>query len=101
MKSENDSTQQTLREFILDYLNQPDCYGVSVIDSKFHDAVATKFPHLKRIKQFWGCQKVPAAMRELQKLEKELYVLRGRVKLGFNWQPGFPRSVLTYYVVKP
>jgi hypothetical protein len=101
MKPENDSPQQTLREFILDYLNQPDCFGVSAVDTEFHDAIAAKFPHLKRIKRFWGCQEIPAAMRELQKLEKEMYVLRRRVNLGINWQPGFPRSVLTYYVVKP
>lgn len=89
-----------LQQFILDYLNGDNCVGVSVIDSDFHDAVAAKFPRLKREEKNWGCQPVPAAMTELRKLAKGLYVLRGRVSLGSNWQPGFPRSVITYYVVK-
>lgn len=90
----------TLRQFILNYLNQPNCAGVSVVDGEFHDAVAEQFPELKRTEKVWGCQPVRAAMRELRRLEKEMYVLRSRVSLGINWQPGFPRSVICYYVAK-
>ena len=90
----------SLKDFSIEYLMDKSCVGVSVLDSDFHDKVAEKFPKLKRELKMWGCQPVPAAMKALKELYKDYRISRGRIGLGANWQPGFPKWVYTYSIKK-
>lgn len=78
--------------WIKNYLKEN--FSADVLNTNFHEKYHEAFPKYKYRATNWGSQPVNKAMKDL----KEMYELgildRGRV--GIQWQPGFPKSVLIY-----
>lgn len=54
--------------------------------------------HAKHKPTCWGAYKCPMLGRDLAHMAKCSALKRGRLGLGTNWQPGFPRWVWVYSV---
>jgi len=88
-------TYEQRRDWILNWLQQQDHFGVSAVDSPFIDAFidATKCSYVFKN---WGAHGCPAAMRTIKRMFQEGLLVRKRVGLSTNWQPGFPKWVYCY-----
>lgn len=93
----NTQSQDERELFILDWLKEHQ--SASVVDEKFHDAYAARFPGYKRIEKMFGAQPVPQAQRDLQRLRRSHRIDSCRFGLGGGvWQPGFPTSIVSYHL---
>lgn len=88
-------TPQVLRDsWILDWLEKNFC--ADSLNQDFHEAYHARFPEYKRRETNWGAQPVAQAMRDLSRLAASGILETGRINLAANWQPGFPKSVISY-----
>lgn len=82
--------------FVLEWLKaNPPC--VDCLTSDFHDAFARQFGGMVRNVN-WGAATSMKAMASIKRLYSAGKLWRKRVGLGINWQPGFPKSVYSYYL---
>lgn len=92
-------TRKAERErFILDWLSANHC--ADVVNQEFHEAYHQRFPEYTRRETFWGAQPVAQAQRDLSRMERAGVIGRARISLGENWQPGFPKWVWGYRLLK-
>jgi hypothetical protein len=84
-----------MRNWIMGYIreNGPVC----ATDQPFHEAFHERFGGARK-ETMWGAEPVTKAMRTLKKMSDDGTLKRGRVGLGGNWQPGFPRWNYVYYI---
>lgn len=80
--------------FIEDWLKRN--FTADCLNQKFHDDYHEMFPEYKRRETYWGSQPVAQAQRDLAEMAKSGILEKGRVRLGANCQPGFPKSVVGY-----
>lgn len=71
---------------------------VDALNQPFHEAYHEEFPTYARKIKTWGASPVQQAMTDLRRLADAGIITSGRIPLGANWQPGFPRSVKTYWL---
>jgi hypothetical protein len=71
---------------------------VSALSVDFHKAYSRAFPVYECRQNNFGFKPVAQAMRDLSDMRKAKVLTRERLKLGSNWQPGLPRSILTYRI---
>lgn len=89
MKSNTDQRQDWVIEYIRNNTE------ASAINQDFHEKFHAKFGGARK-ETFWGAQPVRAAQGILSKLAKDGILEARRISLGFAWQQGFPRHVLSY-----
>ena len=74
----------------------------SVVNQGFHEAYHVRFPRYKRRETHFGAQPVAQAMRDLQAMHRQGLLIRRRLSIGNGvWQPGFPKSALSYSLDRP
>lgn len=83
-------------QWILDWFMTPGNFAASAVDEPFHEAYHKAFPMYQRKEKVWGAQPVAQAQKDLARMADCGILDTGRVGLGANWQPGFPRSVIGY-----
>lgn len=71
-------------------------YNADALNEDFHEAYHQKFPMYKRRETTWGSQPVAQAMTDLARMAKAGILERRHIGLGRNWEPGFPRYVMSY-----
>ena len=81
------------QDFITNWINKNKT--ASVDDKLFHEAFYQKFGG-KRKETNFGPQPVRKAMAVLKYMYDSNMLDRGRISIGCNWQPGFPRWVYVY-----
>lgn len=82
--------------WIEDWLRRDGNYCADVVNQDFHEAYHARFPEYKRKEHVWGAQPVAQAQRDLAAMAAAGLLSVGRVNLGANWQPGFPKWVNGY-----
>jgi len=68
---------------------------VDILNADFVEAYLA-WTEARAIDTNWGARKCPTLSRDLRYLWAIGRARRGRVGLGFNWQPGFPKWVWSY-----
>jgi len=81
--------------WILRYIAEVEPHGVDVLNSAFVDAYVEATGANVRI-MLWGANKCAQLGRDLTTMFHSRQLKRGRVGLGGNWQPGFPKWVWSY-----
>lgn len=69
----------------------------SAVTEAFHDEFHKRFGGARKPTN-WGASPVAKAMRLLSRMHRDGKLVRRRISLGGNWQPGFPKSVLSYSI---
>lgn len=90
--------KQTRQAWIVQWLKENFC--ADSVNQQFHEDYHKTFPKYKQAFKFWGAQPVARAMQDLAEMERDGLLKRGRVSLGGNWQPGFPKWVWSYTLNK-
>lgn len=92
------SNKAQRQKFIIDYIKMhPE--GVDILNQLFVDSYLLAFQNVKYKLCNWGSHKCPDLGKQLALLYKEGTLKRGRMSLGFNWQPGLPKWVYTYSLI--
>ena len=89
--------KQTRYEWILAWLETN--LSADALNAQFHEDYHTFFPSYKRRETYWGAAPVPQAMKDLRALAKLGKLIERRIGLKGNWQPGFPRHVISYSLI--
>lgn len=87
------ASQSSQVEWVIDWLTKN--IEASAVTQDFHEAFRFHFGGARK-ETYWGAQPVAKAMRLLAKMEKEGQLVRRRISLGGNWQPGFPKWAISY-----
>ena len=81
------------QHFVVRYLREH--FSTSAVDQLFHELWRDKFGGAYKSAN-WGAEMSYGAMRQLKRMYDRNMLERGVVRLGTNWQPGFPRWVYGY-----
>ena len=81
--------------FIINWLLTSGFPGIDATMADFHTAFWNKFGGSRK-ETNWGAKTVNGVSAILKRMESCGMLWRGRVGLGANWQPGFPRWVWGY-----
>lgn len=73
-------------------------HEASSVSQEFHEQFHAAFPQYRVKTTNWGAQPVSKAMKTLKQMYDRGIISRCRIGLGLNWQPGFPRSALSYHL---
>lgn len=85
------------REWLLRFMSR---HGpVDVMNAGLVDAYA-EFTGAKVDIMLWGANKCGLLRADLRRLQHSQIVVRHRIGLGANWQPGFPKWVNSYSLSK-
>lgn len=85
--------EAAILDFIAGYLEKHG--GTDALDQDFHDQFTQRFGGRQKDVN-WGAATNAKAMRWLKYFYDEGTLDRGRIGLGINWQPGFPKWVYVY-----
>lgn len=87
-------TVEDQEKFVLEFVDKHG--SLDVCNGDFHDAYHARFGG-KRIHYRFGAQPVPEAMARVKALYQRGVLSRAVISLGYNWQPGFPKWVYSYF----
>jgi hypothetical protein len=86
---------EEMNEWIVNYIRVNG--GVSATDELFHEAFFQQFGGSRKL-TMWGAQPVSKAMLRLKALVDLGVLVRSKIGLGGNWQPGFPKWNYVYFI---
>ena len=86
----------TRQAWIVEWFKKPSNFCADAVTQSFHEEYHTAFPGYARKQTCWGAEPVARAMDDLKEMVGDGILKSGVIGLRGNWQPGFPKWVISY-----